>query len=179
MLDVGGNFLTVVKTLMVGNGHTHSYGVLSYFPTFVFGFIAGGVQKSNQGKSLALLTFIICSIFMKKWLLFGKERKSKRFWYILVGLTIFLVCSFFVILFLSIKSENPDGFFKDWSCNNFENNKDHLIDWVEPSKKWILIGDEIAEEEKLVILKVKLGSKAKRYFDRPDSIKIFYELVNT
>lgn len=62
MLDVGGNFLTVVKTLMVGNGHTHSYGVLSYFPTFVFGFIAGGVQKSNQGKSLALPTFIICSI---------------------------------------------------------------------------------------------------------------------
>ncbi len=61
-LDGGGDFLTVVKTLMVGNGHTHSYGVLSYFPTFVFGFIAGGTQKSSVGKSPALLIFIMCSI---------------------------------------------------------------------------------------------------------------------
>lgn len=115
---------------------------------------------------------------MKKWLLFGKERKSKRFWYTLMGAALFLASGFFVILFLSMKSENSDGFFKDWSCNNFENSKDHLVALVEPDKKWILIGDEFKEEEKLVILKVKLGSKAKRYFDRPDSIKIFYELVN-
>ncbi|MBP6859248.1 MAG: hypothetical protein KBC69_01315 [Candidatus Magasanikbacteria bacterium] len=116
---------------------------------------------------------------MKKWLLFGRERTSKRFWYSLIGLTFFLVCSFFIFLFIRTKSENSDGFFKDWSCNNFENNKDQLIDWVKPDKKWILIGDEFKEEEKNVILKVKLGSKAKRYFDRLDSIKIFYELVNT
>lgn len=64
-LDGGGNFLNVVKTLMVGNGHTHSYGVLSYFPVFVLGFIAGGTQKSSEssvGRSSALLIFIICSI---------------------------------------------------------------------------------------------------------------------
>jgi hypothetical protein len=61
-LSGGGNFLTVMKTLMVGNGHTHSYGVLSYFPTFVFGFIAGGTQKSSLGKPLVPLIFILCSI---------------------------------------------------------------------------------------------------------------------
>ena len=117
---------------------------------------------------------------MKKWLLFGKERRSRRFWYMLVGLTLLLVCSFLVILFLIIKSVNPsDLFFKDWTCNKFENNRDELIELVEPDKKWILIGDEFAAEEKLVILKVKLAGKAKRYFDRLDSIKIFYELKNT
>ncbi len=117
---------------------------------------------------------------MIKWPLFGRERRSRRFWHVLAGLTLFLVCSLFVIFFLHIKSENPnDLFFKDWTCNNFENKRNELIDLVEPDKKWILIGDEFAEEEKQVILKVKLGSKAKRYFDRPDSIKIFYELVNT
>jgi hypothetical protein len=117
---------------------------------------------------------------MKKWLLFGKERRSRRFWYTLIGLGLFLGCSFFVILFLRIKSKYPNDFlYKDLSCNNFENSKDKLIDRVEPEKKWILIGDEFKEEQKLVMLKVKLASKAKRYFDRPDSIKIFYELINT
>lgn len=117
---------------------------------------------------------------MKKWLLFGKERRSRKFWYTLVGLVLFLFCSFFVILVLRIKSLNLDDlFFKDWTCNNFENKRNELIELVEPDKKWILIGDEFKEEEKLVILKVKLADKATRYFDRPDSVKIFYELVNT
>ena len=64
-LDGGGNFLTVVKTLMVGNGHTHSYGVLSYFPVFVFGFVSGGIQKNSErsaDKLLIPLLFILCSI---------------------------------------------------------------------------------------------------------------------
>ncbi len=117
---------------------------------------------------------------MKKWLLFGKERMSRRFWYTLVGLALFLSCCFFVIIFLSVKSISPnDLFFKDWTCNNFENNRGKLIELVEPHKKWILIGDEFKEEEKMVILKVKLSDKAKRYFDRPDSVRFFYELVNT
>ncbi|MBP6859249.1 MAG: DUF1624 domain-containing protein [Candidatus Magasanikbacteria bacterium] len=60
-LDVRGGFLTALKTLMVGNGHMHSYGVLSYFPTFVLGFITGGAEKSSTGKSFALLVFIISS----------------------------------------------------------------------------------------------------------------------
>ncbi len=117
---------------------------------------------------------------MKKWLLFGKERKSKKFWFALVGGVLFLFCSLFLIFLLNLKSANFEGiFFKDWSCNRFENNKDKLIDLVQPEKKWILIGDEFTEEEKSVVLKVKLSDKATRYFDRPDSIKIFYELVNT
>lgn len=60
--DGGGNFLNVVKTLMVGSGHIHSYGVLSYFPIFVFGLIAGGTQKNSVGKPSALLIFILCSV---------------------------------------------------------------------------------------------------------------------
>lgn len=60
-LDGGGNVVTAVKTLMVGDGHVHSYGVLSYLPTFVFGLIAGGMQKRNEDKSPALLIFILCS----------------------------------------------------------------------------------------------------------------------
>jgi hypothetical protein len=116
---------------------------------------------------------------MKKWLLFGKEKRSRKFWYTLAGLTLFLLCIFFVIFFLTAKFKNPNIFFNDWSCNNFENTKDELIDRIEPDKKWILIGDEFKEEEKLVILKVKLASKATKYFDRPDSVKIFYELKNT
>lgn len=61
-LDAGGNFLNTIKTLMAGNGSVHSFGVLSYFPVFVFGFIAGGTQKNKIRKSPALLIFIICSI---------------------------------------------------------------------------------------------------------------------
>ncbi len=62
MLDGMGNFLNVVKTLMVGNGHIHSYGVISYFPIFVLGFIAGGTQKNSEGNSSTLSMFILCSI---------------------------------------------------------------------------------------------------------------------
>ncbi len=117
---------------------------------------------------------------MIKWLLLGIEIKSRIFWYTIVGLTLLFVCSFFVIFFLNIRFESSNNqFFNDLSCSNFEKNKDKLIDLVEPDKKWILIGDEFKEEEKLVILKVKLANRAKRYFDRLDSIKIFYELKNT
>ncbi len=117
---------------------------------------------------------------MKKWLLFGREKKSRKFWYTLVGLVLLLFCSFFIILFLSIKPQNlNDLFFNNWTCNTFENDKNELVESVKPDKKWILIGDEFTKEEKLVILKVKLADKATRYFDRPDSVKIFYELVNT
>lgn len=64
LLDGGGSFVMVLKTLMVGNGHTHSYGILSYFPTFVLGFVAGGAQsttKSSISKSLYLPILILAS----------------------------------------------------------------------------------------------------------------------
>lgn len=61
-LEVGGTFLRVVKTLMVGDGHTHSYGILSYFPTFVLGLIAGATQKMTVRKSPALYIFILSSV---------------------------------------------------------------------------------------------------------------------
>jgi peptidoglycan/LPS O-acetylase OafA/YrhL len=61
-LNVEGPILNVVKTLMVGNGQTHSYGVLSYFPILIFGLIVGGTKKSATGKSPTLLIFMLCSI---------------------------------------------------------------------------------------------------------------------
>lgn len=117
---------------------------------------------------------------MKKWLLFGKEKKSKTLWYVLAGLVLLGVAGFFAVSFFRTTSEKPNNFFdQEMSCDNFEDDKNDLIELVEPGKKWILIGDEFTKEEKQVVLKVKLTNKATAYFDRLDSIKIFYELVNT
>ncbi len=67
-LDAAGGFLTTVKILMAGDGHTHSFGVLSYFPIFVSGLIVGGRQKKSQDKEsdwLILLIFILtASLFI-------------------------------------------------------------------------------------------------------------------
>lgn len=65
-LDGGGSFVTVLKTLMVGNGHVHSYGILSYFPIFVLGLVAGGMQntnKDNAGK-LAYLPILMLGLIL-------------------------------------------------------------------------------------------------------------------
>lgn len=116
---------------------------------------------------------------MKKWLLFGRERKISGFWYVVVG-ALFLACGFFVVYYANnTPDKSGDVLYEDFSCNYFDNDKNELIESVEPAKKWILIGDEFTEEEKLVILKVKLAEKATKYFDGLDSIKIYYELVNT
>lgn len=116
---------------------------------------------------------------MIQWLLFGKERKFRRYVYVLVGVALVLFCGFFTVLFLNRPENLYDFLYNDHSCDNFEKDKDELVELVEPDKKWVLIGDEFEEREKQLRLKVKLGSKAKEYFDRPDSIRIFYELVNT
>lgn len=112
--------------------------------------------------------------------LFGRKRKSRKFFHTPVGLMIFLAFSFFIILFLSIKYESQNIFFNDGcSCNKFKDDRNSLIEAVEPDKKWILIGDEFGEEEKIINLKVKLAKEAKKYFDEPNSVRIFYELINT
>ncbi|OGH87629.1 MAG: hypothetical protein A3J93_03865 [Candidatus Magasanikbacteria bacterium RIFOXYC2_FULL_42_28] len=61
-LDGGGNFLNVIKTLLVGNGDVHAFGVLSYLPIFVLGLIVGESQSDKKGELAVVVIFVTAVI---------------------------------------------------------------------------------------------------------------------
>ncbi|OGH87630.1 MAG: hypothetical protein A3J93_03870 [Candidatus Magasanikbacteria bacterium RIFOXYC2_FULL_42_28] len=127
---------------------------------------------------------------MANWLRFWKKDKPKPHFFIFIVLGSLLLFSIFVIFFFSVKPENGgifltglDGVNKifgneEWYCDAFGYEAGGLIKLAEPGRKWILIGNEFPEENKMINLKVQLAQRARKYFEQPNSVKIFYELTN-
>ncbi|MBD3311574.1 MAG: hypothetical protein GF349_03700 [Candidatus Magasanikbacteria bacterium] len=120
-----------------------------------------------------------------------KKQKFRIIFYSTFVVACLLAVLFFFIFFIRLQQGSENYFFsqvrtvhqkvtsdEDY-CLMFAEDKHRLVDSLELSRRWVLVGTEFSEKEKTVNIKLDLSSETRKYFDQSQAIEIYYEFINT